>query len=65
MVMGVALAGMVFNGVFSRLSGGAVLKVYRPEMAAVFMQAFRATMLVGAGVAAAGILAAYLRGKEK
>lgn len=65
MVIGVALAGMVFNGVFSRLSGGAGLKVYRPDMAAVFMQAFRATMLVGAGVAAVGIIAAYLRGKEK
>ena len=64
MVIGVALAGLVFNSVFSRLSG-AELTVYRPEMRPYFMQSFQAAMLVGAGSAALGIVVAYLRGKER
>jgi EmrB/QacA subfamily drug resistance transporter len=64
MVIGVALAGQVFNTVFSRVSGGAGLKVYSREMAPFFMQAFETTMLVAAGVAAAGIVVAFSRGKE-
>ena len=64
MVIGVALAGLVFNGVFGRLSGGQALSVYRPEMEAAFMQAFRTAMQVGAGVTALGVLAAWLRGRE-
>jgi len=64
MVIGVALAGLVFNGVFGRLSGGQALSVYRPEMEAAFMQAFRTAMQVGAGVTALGVLAAWLRGRD-
>jgi EmrB/QacA subfamily drug resistance transporter len=64
MVIGVALAGLVFNSVFSRLSG-AELTVYRSEMRPFFMQSFQAAMLVGAGAAALGIAVAYLRGREK
>jgi hypothetical protein len=64
MVIGVATAGMVFNLVFSRLSGSE-LKAYRPELEPFFMQSFRTAMQVGAWVAAIGIVVAFMRGKER
>jgi EmrB/QacA subfamily drug resistance transporter len=64
MVFGVALAGTVFNLIFTRLSGGESLKVFRPELTPHFMAAFRAAMLVGSGITAAGVVVAYLRGRD-
>lgn len=65
MVIGVALAGLIFNSVFRSLSGGLDLKVYRPEMEPYFMAAFQTAMRVGAGVAGIGVVVAYLRGNER
>lgn len=65
MVIGVALAGLIFNSVFRNLSGGFGLKVYRPEMEPYFMAAFQTAMRVGAGVAGIGVGVAYLRGNER
>lgn len=64
MVIGVAMAGLIFNSTFHRLSGGQSLKVYRPELEPFFMTAFSHAMLAGAAVAAAGIAVAYARGND-
>ena len=64
MVFGVALAGTVFNLIFSRLSGGESLKVFRPELTHAFMSAYRTAMLVGCGMTAVGVVVALLRGRD-
>jgi len=64
MVIGVATAGLVFNTVFTALSGEPSLREYRPEMASSFMAAFQTAMHAGAGLAGVGVGVAFLRGKE-
>jgi MFS family permease len=64
MVIGVASAGLIFNGTFRVLNGGRDLKVYSPALESIFMSAFSRAMLAGAGVVALGIVVAYLRGKD-
>ncbi len=64
MVFGVALAGTVFNPIFTHLSGRESLKVFRPELTPQFMAAFRFAMQVGGGFTAVGVVVAYLRGRE-
>ena len=64
MVIGIALAGAVFNTVFRDLSGGLTLKIYKPELEPIFMAAFKSTMLAGAIFSAFGIVVSYMRGKE-
>jgi EmrB/QacA subfamily drug resistance transporter len=64
MVFGVALAGTVFNLIFSRLSGGESLKVFRPELTPAFMTAFAIAMRVGSLLAAIGVVVSYLRGND-
>jgi EmrB/QacA subfamily drug resistance transporter len=65
MVFGVALAATVFNLVFSRLSGGEHLKVFRPELTPAFMTAFAIAMRVGSALAAIGVVVSYLRGNDR
>ena len=65
MVVGVALAGLIFNSTFRQLSGGHDLKIYTPALEPVFMAAFQRAMLAGAAVAGAGIVVAYLRGRDR
>jgi EmrB/QacA subfamily drug resistance transporter len=65
MVLGIALAAAVFNGVFASLTGGLDLKEYRPELQSAFMTAFRAAMTAGGVLAGAGVLITYFRGPEK
>lgn len=65
MVLGIALAGTIFNYVFFKLSGGLSLKVYTADMESVFIEAFRCAMLSGAMVSAIGIAVSFLRGAEK
>ncbi len=62
MVIGVALAGAIFNSSFHTLSGGLSLKVYRPELAPIFMTSFRYAMVAGGIVAIVGVILAFLRG---
>ena len=64
MVMGVALAGLIFNSTFRHLSGGVDLKVYSLSLEPFFMAAFHRAMLAGTVVAGIGIGVAYLRGSD-
>lgn len=65
MVLGIALAGAIFNHVFHTLSGGMDLKVYHPELEPFFMEAFRYAMLSGTVVCGFGTLLSFLRGPDK
>lgn len=64
MVIGVASAGLIFNSTFRQLNGGRDLKIYTPALEHSFMASFQRAMLVGAAVAALGIVVAYLRGRD-
>ncbi len=64
MVIGVALAGLVFTTSFSRLTNGATLGDYTQDMAPFFMTSFKQTMLTGAILAGLGIWVTFLRGAE-
>jgi MFS family permease len=64
MVIGVASAGLIFNSTFRQLNGGRDLKIYTPALENCFMASFQRAMLVGAAVAALGIVVAYLRGRD-
>lgn len=61
MVLGIGLAGALFNILFHDLTGLG-LKEYKPDMATAFMTAFSKTMLAGSFVALTGMLLAWLRG---
>jgi MFS family permease len=65
MVMGVALAGAMFNTCFHILSGGLSLKVYRPGLASIFMSSFRYAVAAEGLVAMIGAILAFLRGPEQ
>ena len=65
MVMGVAIAGAIFNSVFYRLSSGLNLKEYRPDLEGIFMDSFHFVMLAGGCIAVLGMIIAYLRGPEE
>lgn len=65
MVMGVALAGAIFNSSFQTLSGGSSLKVYQPDLEPIFMTSFHYAMIAGGIVAVIGIVLAFLRGVEE
>lgn len=65
MVMGVALAGAIFNTCFHILSGGLSLKAYRPELSPIFMTSFRYAVGAGGVVAIIGAILAFLRGPEQ
>lgn len=62
MVIGIAIAGTVFNTVFHALSGGAHLKAYIPALESAFMTAFRYAMLSGCMVVMIGIPITFFRG---
>lgn len=64
MVLGIAVAGAIFNSVFYQLSGGRDLKVYSPELEGAFMSAFHYAMLTGAGIALLNVAVCFLRGRE-
>lgn len=61
MVLGIAIAGAVFNVLF-HASSGVGLKEYTPEMKEYFMAAFSKTMLTGSLIAMIGTLTAWSRG---
>ncbi|MFW5854728.1 MAG: MFS transporter, partial [Thermodesulfobacteriota bacterium] len=64
MVMGIALAGTIFNGVFFHQSGGIQFKEYRPEYEPIFMAAFQYAMRAGAVVTGIGIVVSFMRGPD-
>ena len=64
MVMGVALAGAVFNHTYTALSGAQGLSTYTPAMEGPFLTAFRYALFCGAATAAIGSVLAWLRGPE-
>ncbi len=65
MVIGVAQAGAIFSSTFYALSGGLSLKVYRPELAPIFMTSFGYAMAAGGVAAVIGAVLAFLRGPEQ
>lgn len=64
MVIGVTLAGLVFNSVFHSLSDGLSLKEYLPEQESHFMTAFQYAMTAGGIVVAIGAVVSYFRGPD-
>lgn len=64
MVVGVTQASAIFNGIFSRLSGGLSLQDYSPQLAGVFVQSFRYALAAGGLIALCGAIFSVLRGPE-
>jgi EmrB/QacA subfamily drug resistance transporter len=65
MVLGIAIAGAIFNSVFYELSNGLSLKEYQPALEGIFMESFHYVMLGGGFIAILGMIIAYLRGPEQ
>jgi EmrB/QacA subfamily drug resistance transporter len=65
MVLGVAIAGAIFNSVFFTLSNGLSLKEYHPSLEEIFMESFHIVMLAGGFIAILGMVIAFLRGPEQ
>jgi EmrB/QacA subfamily drug resistance transporter len=65
MVMGVAIAGAIFNSVFYNLSDGLSLKEYQPGLEGIFMDSFHFVMMGGGFIAVIGMIIAFLRGPER
>jgi len=65
MVLGVAVAGAIFNSAFYQLSNGLSLKEYHPALEDIFMKSFHFVMMAGGFIAILGMLIAFLRGPEK
>ncbi len=64
MVLGVALAGLVFSSSFAQLTNGATLENYVNEMEPFFITSFKRTMMTGALLAVIGLFTTFARGKE-
>lgn len=64
MVVGVALAGLVFTSSFVSMTSGVTLEQYTPELRSSFMLAFDRTMAMGACLAFTGLVVTFARGKE-
>jgi EmrB/QacA subfamily drug resistance transporter len=65
MVLGVAIAGAIFNSVFYNLSHGLNLKEYQPALEGIYMKSFHFVMMGGGFIAILGMIIAFLRGPEK
>ncbi len=64
MVIGVALAGLVFTTSFSVLTNGSTLENYIKELEPFFMISFRRTMAVGVLLSFIGTIVTFARGKD-
>ena len=64
MVMGVALAGVIFSASFSALTHGAGLENYTAAMEPFFLTSFRRAMMTGVILSAVGIGVALVRDTE-
>ena len=65
MLIGTALAGLIFTIYFSRLTGGMDMKDFVPEYTPQFMIALKRSFQAAAVIAAVGMAASWWRGKEK
>ncbi len=65
MVIGVALAGLIFSTSFSTLTKGAGLENYLAVMEPFFMISFKKTMAMGVVLSVLGLSITYARGKEE
>ena len=65
MVLGVAIAGAIFNSVFYNLSNGLSLREYHPALEEIFMESFHFVMMAGGFIAILGMIIAFLRGPEQ
>jgi EmrB/QacA subfamily drug resistance transporter len=65
MVLGVAIAGAIFNSVFYQLSDGLSLKEYQPALEEIFMESFHFVMKAGGFIAILGMVVSFLRGPEQ
>jgi EmrB/QacA subfamily drug resistance transporter len=65
MVIGVALAGLIFSTSFSTLTEGASLENYLAVMEPFFMISFKKTMVMGVVLSVLGLFITYARGKEE
>jgi EmrB/QacA subfamily drug resistance transporter len=64
MVMGVALAGLVFSNTFAGLTNGSTLENYQASMEPFFMIGFTRTMVMGAVLSGVGMVVTFARGRE-
>jgi MFS family permease len=65
MVIGVAIAGLIFSTTFTDLSHGIPFKVYSPAVEPFFMAGFHNAMEAGGVLAALGTVLAFLRGDDR
>jgi EmrB/QacA subfamily drug resistance transporter len=65
MVLGIAMAGSLFNFYFKSASGGKSLSSYTPEMNTAFMNALQFTLTATAVLALSAAVITALRGKEQ
>lgn len=64
MLMGIALATLIFTLVFSAQTGGLDMKDFRPENAAQFLAAFKEALQIASIIGFTGALASWIRGKR-
>jgi EmrB/QacA subfamily drug resistance transporter len=64
MVIGVAVAGLLFNTMFRSLSGGQRLTEYHPDMSIFFISSFQYAMSAGIIFALIGVVVSWARGTE-
>ena len=65
MLIGTALAGLIFSVYFSRLTGGMDMKDFMPEYTPQFLIALKRSFQAAAIIAAAGMAASWWRGKTE
>jgi EmrB/QacA subfamily drug resistance transporter len=56
MIVGVTIAGLIFNVTFQKLSGGLSFKEYRPELGSFFIDAFHNAMFGSGMLAGVGVV---------
>jgi EmrB/QacA subfamily drug resistance transporter len=64
MLVGTALAGLIFTLYFSRLTGGMDMKDFVPEYTPEFMEALKRSFQAASVLATAGMAASWWRGKR-
>jgi MFS family permease len=65
MVLGVALAGLVFNSTFFSRSNGELFLSYTRDIEPIFMASFQTALMAGALIAGIGVGVAFMRGNDK